>query len=243
MTRVCFTVKENKKIAESTYRMILDGDTSGILRPGQFLNIAVPGLYLRRPISVSDWDDSAVSIIFKVVGEGTKKLAELHEGDAVDALSGLGNGFDVSKSEGRKTVLIGGGAGVPPLIGLARILYEQKQELTAVLGFNTKELLFGASKIKEFVKEVTVVTVDGTLGVKGTVTDALKDTDFDYYYTCGPEQMLKAVHSLKKEGQLSFEARMGCGFGVCMGCSCRTLTGYKRICTDGPVFYSYEVSF
>ena len=222
MKNSIFTVTENQNIARGTFRMRLSGDT-GEMRPGQFVNIKLDGLYLRRPISVCDAENGILTIVFKTVGRGTEKLASAEPGEKFDLLTGLGNGYDLSKS-GEKPLLIGGGAGVPPLYMLAKKLVEAGKRPFSDLGC-----------------AVTVTTADGSRGVKGFVADALP-AGYDYFYTCGPEPMLRAVYkAARTSGQFSFEERMGCGFGACMGCSCRTVTGYKRICKDGPVLEKEEI--
>ncbi|MBQ7160701.1 MAG: dihydroorotate dehydrogenase electron transfer subunit [Clostridia bacterium] len=239
MKNSIFTVTENQNIARGTFRMRLSGDT-GEMRPGQFVNIKLDGLYLRRPISVCDAEDGILTIVFKTVGRGTEKLASAEPGEKFDLLTGLGNGYDLSKS-GEKPLLIGGGAGVPPLYMLAKKLVEAGKRPFAVLGFNTADEVFFEKEFSDLGCAVTVTTTDGSRGVKGFVTDALP-AGYDYFYTCGPEPMLRAVYkAARTSGQFSFEERMGCGFGACMGCSCRTVTGYKRICKDGPVLEKEEI--
>ena len=216
------------------------GDTSQITAPGQFVNIALQGLYLRRPISVCDVQGDLLTIIYKAVGKGTGQMAQMTEGK-LELLTGLGNGYDLSKG-GENPVLLGGGVGVPPMYLLAKELIKMGKKVWVILGFNTKSELFYEEKFKELGCEVTVTTVDGSYGIKGFVTDALKEMDYSYFYTCGPEPMLKAVYKASKtSGQMSFEKRMGCGFGACMGCSCKTITGYKRICKEGPVMEKEEI--
>ena len=220
--------------------MTLSGDVSAIKNPGEFINIKLEGFYLRRPISVYDLGDGFVSIIYKVVGKGTEAMSRMTSGDVLTALTGLGNGYDLSLS-GEKPLLIGGGVGVPPMYLLAKRLVEQGKSVSVVLGFNTADEIFCENEFKALGCEVTVATADGSYGVKGFVTDALP-ADYSYFYTCGPEPMLKAVYRASNtSGQFSFEERMGCGFGACMGCSCKTITGYKRICKDGPVLKKEEI--
>ena len=235
-----YTVKENVKIAESTYKMVLEGDMQYLTTPGQFVNLQIDGLYLRRPISVCEWDDKTMTLIYKVVGTGTQRMAEMPIGTEIDMLTGLGNGFNTSETNG-KIAVIGGGVGVPPLYALVEKLVQEKKDVFVVLGFNSKEQLFYQKEFEALGVPVYVATVDGSVGTKGFVTDVLAKESYDYYFTCGPEAMLKAVYAQGKEGQLSFEERMGCGFGACMGCSCKTITGYKRICVEGPVMKSSEV--
>ncbi len=240
MKQGIFKISENKKLVENIYKMVLVGDTSDITACGQFINIQLDGLYLRRPISVCDCDETAVTIIYKVVGRGTEQMSKMAVGEGLDVLTGLGNGYDLSLS-GDKPVLLGGGVGVPPLYMLAKKLKEQGKDVSVILGFNNKSEVFYEQEFKDLGCDVTVTTVDGSYGVKGFVTNAYPN-DYTYFYTCGPEPMLKAVYKTSKtSGQLSFEERMGCGFGACMGCSCKTIAGYKRICKDGPVMQKEEI--
>lgn len=237
-----YEIVSNGQIARDTFEMVLRGDMSFAENPGQFVNIKLDGMYLRRPISICDWNEREMTLIYKVVGAGTKQMSELAEGDALDLLCGLGNGFDMEKCP-EHTVVVGGGVGVPPMFGLAKRLIASGKKVTAVLGFGDSTQAFYEDKFKEIGCETYVTTVDGSAGIRGFVTDALKDVDYDYYCACGPMNMLRAVHGTGKCGQLSFEERMGCGFGACMGCSCKTLTGNKRICVEGPVMESSEVIF
>ena len=235
-----FTLVENKCIAKNTYLWVLEGDISDITAPGQFVNIKLDGFYLRRPISVCDAEDGRLTIIFKAVGEGTEKMAAAKLGEEYLILTGLGNGYDTSVS-GDKPLLIGGGAGVPPMYMLAKKLIAEGKKPTVILGFNTAEEIFFADEFAAVGVEVRIATADGSVGVKGFVTDAM-DLEYTYFYTCGPEPMLKAIYSKSEtSGQLSFEERMGCGFGACMGCSCKTKYGNKRICRDGPVLVKEEI--
>ncbi len=241
MKQSIFTVISNKKIASDVYRVVLDGDTSAITAPGQFVNIKIDGLFLRRPISVCDYDETSLTLIFKVVGKGTEKLADAEIGAGFDILSGLGNGYDLSLS-GERPLLLGGGVGVPPLYNLCKKLAAQGKKPVAVLGFNSKNDVFYKDEFRALGADVYVTTADGSDGIKGFVTDAIKDIDYTYFYTCGPEPMLKAVYNASvTSGQFSFEERMGCGFGACMGCSCKTVTGNKRICKEGPVLVKEEI--
>jgi dihydroorotate dehydrogenase electron transfer subunit len=220
--------------------MVLQGDTSAITAPGQFVNIKLEGMFLRRPISVCDVEGDKLTIIYKVVGKGTEAMSRMTAGE-LDILTGLGNGYDLTVS-GEKPVLLGGGVGVPPMYKLAKELIAQGKKVSVILGFNTKNEIFYEEEFKNLGAEVFVTTVDGSYGIRGFVTDALKNIDYTYFYTCGPEPMLKAVHRASvTSGQMSFEERMGCGFGACMGCSCKTLTGYKRICKEGPVMKKEEI--
>ena len=221
--------------------MKLSGDVSDITSSGQFVNLKLEGLYLRRPISVCDCEDGVLTLIYKVVGKGTEQMSKMAVGEKVDILTGLGNGYDTSLS-GDKPVLLGGGVGVPPLYMLAKKLIAEGKKVSVVLGFNTKDEIFCEEDFKALGADVYVATADGSYGVKGFVTDALKDIDYTYFYTCGPEPMLKALYKVTStSGQFSFEERMGWGFGACMGCSCKTVTGYKRICKDGPVLKKEEI--
>lgn len=236
-----FTVKTNEKIATDTYKMVLVGDTSEIWACGQFVNIALDGLYLRRPISVHDWNETTLSLVYKVVGRGTAQMAAMQSGQELDILTGLGNGFQ--PTDRSNVAVIGGGVGVPPLYALAKELKKQGKTVTAILGFNSADQVFCEAEFAAVCDKVIVTTVDGSHGLKGFVTTPLADLGIAYFYACGPEPMLKALHKTGIEGQMSFEARMGCGFGGCMGCSCKTLTGYKRICVEGPVMLTSEVAF
>lgn len=234
-----FTILSNEPLTTDVYKMVLEGDTQYITAPGQFVNIAVTGKYLRRPISVCDYDESTVTLLYKVVGGGTKIMSGMKQGEVLDVLTGLGNGYDITKSS--KPLLLGGGVGVPPLYNLAKKLISNGQKPVAVLGFNTKDEVFYEQEFKALGCDTIVATADGSYGVKGFVTDALPD-DYDYFYTCGPLPMLKAVYNATEvSGQFSFEERMGCGFGACMGCSCKTKYGSKRICKDGPVLVKEEI--
>lgn len=236
-----FIITLNQPIAKDVYKMRLLGDTSHITKAGQFVNIKLDGFYLRRPISVCDIDRDALTIIYKVVGQGTDLMAKMNVRDTLDVLTGLGNGYDLSMS-GDKPLLLGGGVGVPPLYYLAKKLVEEGKEVTAVLGFNTADEVFCEQDFKDLGVKTIITTVDGSYGTKGFVTDAIKDMDYTYFYTCGPEPMLKAVYkATSTSGQFSFEKRMGCGFGACMGCSCKTITGNKRICKEGPVLVKEDI--
>ena len=239
MKQTIFTITENTALTATVYKMVLAGDTDGITT-GQFVNILLDGLYLRRPISVCDCADGKLTLVYKVVGKGTTRMAAMTAGQTLDVLTGLGNGYDIAKA-GDHPLLLGGGVGVPPLYMLARLLREQGKTVSVVLGFNTADEVFYEQEFKALGCDVTVTTADGSHGVKGFVTDALP-ADYSYFYTCGPEPMLKAVYrATTTSGQFSFEERMGCGFGACMGCSCKVITGYKRICKDGPVLEKEEI--
>ena len=236
-----YTVLSNEPLTASVHRMRLGGDTQWIVRPGQFVNIALEGRYLRRPISVCDYDATTLTLIYKVVGEGTAQMARMEPGGQLDLLTGLGNGFSTD-NDARRPLLVGGGVGVPPLYNLAKVLLAAGKPVQIVLGFNTAAEVFYAGEFRALGCSVTVATADGSAGVKGFVTDALAGLDFDYFYACGPLPMLRALSQATAcDGQLSFEERMGCGFGACMGCSCKTLTGSKRICKEGPVLMKNEI--
>ena len=239
MKQLIFEITENIKLTDNVLRMSLKGDTQGI-RAGQFVNIQLKGKYLRRPISVYDVNEDILTIIYKVVGHGTEQMSEMLPGEKLDILTGLGNGYNLELS-GEKPVLLGGGVGVPPMYYLAKKLVAEGKKVSVVLGFNTKSEVFCEEEFKNLGCAVTVCTADGSYGKKGFVTDALPE-EYTYFYTCGPEPMLKAVYkATKTSGEFSFEERMGCGFGACMGCSCKTITGYKRICKEGPVMKKEEI--
>ena len=236
-----YEIKSNVKLTESIYEMVLEGDTSSITAPGQFINIKIDGFYLRRPISICDYNENTITIIYKVVGEGTEVMTKMNAGEKLDVLCGLGNGFDTSQSLD-KPVLIGGGVGVPPMYNLCKKLIAEGKKVTVILGFNKKEEIFYENEFKKLGADVKVTTVNGSYGIKGFVTDALKETEYSYFYTCGPMPMFKAIeNTATTSGQYSFEERMGCGFGACMGCSCKTKYGNKRICKDGPVLTREEI--
>ena len=241
MTQGLFTILDNKPLTATVYRMVLAGDTSAITKPGQFVNIKIEGQYLRRPISVSDWEDGVLTLIYKVVGVGTEKMAAMTAGQQLDLLAGLGNGYDTAKS-GDAPLLLGGGVGVPPMYGLAKQLIKEGKKVTVVLGFNTKDEIFCEEEFKALGATVVVATADGSYGEKGFVTDVMKKLAYSYFYTCGPMPMFRAIEATAVTGgQFSFEERMGCGFGACMGCSCETKYGNKRICRDGPVLEREEI--
>lgn len=236
-----FTITSNNRLTSNVLKMTLSGDVSDIL-PGQFVNVALEGLYLRRPISVCDLEENSLTLVYKVVGKGTEKMSELLVGEKLDLLTGLGNGYNLEKS-GEAPLLIGGGVGVPPLYLLAKRLMEQDKRPRVILGFNTASEVFYKDEFKALGMEVFVTTADGTAGIKGFVTDGFPFCDgYDYTYACGPEPMLRAVYDKSgTDGQYSFEERMGCGFGACMGCTCKTKYGNKRICRDGPVLEREEI--
>ena len=243
MTQGFYKVLSNQQLTSTVYRMVVAGDVSALTRPGQFVNFKIDGLYLRRPISVCDYDTAAgtITLIYKVVGTGTEKLADAKIDDQFDLLVGLGNGYD-TKDAGDAPVLIGGGVGIPPLYGLCRKLISEGKRVQVILGFNTKDEIFYEDEFKALGAQVYVTTVDGSHGTKGFVTNVLTELDYSYFYTCGPMPMFKAVNAASTtSGQFSFEERMGCGFGACMGCSCKTKYGNKRICKDGPVLVKEEI--
>ncbi len=240
MKQGLFEICQNVPLTESVYKMVLRGDTQDITSSGQFVNIKLDGFFLRRPISVCDYDENTLTILYKVVGKGTKAMSQMQEG-VLDVLTGLGNGYDETVS-GETPLLLGGGVGVPPMYKLAKNLIAQGKKVSVILGFNTKDEVFYEEEFKALGADVTVTTVDGSYGTKGFVTDVMKNKEYTHFYTCGPEPMLKAVYATSvTSGQFSFEERMGCGFGACMGCSCKTVTGYKRICKDGPVLFKEEI--
>ncbi len=242
MKKGLFTIQSNERLTDSVYKMVLSGDTSAIERPGQFVNIQLDGLYLRRPISVCDFEDGKLTIIYKVVGKGTEQMSWMDIGAKLDILTGLGNGY-FTEFSGDKPVLIGGGVGVPPLYNLAKTLIKEGKAPTVIIGFNTASEIFYKEEFEALGVPVLVATADGSVGVKGFVTDALKQVEgYTHIYTCGPEPMLKAIYNATEvDGSFSFEERMGCGFGACMGCSCKTKYGNKRICKDGPVLLREEI--
>lgn len=236
-----YEIISNKKLTDGIFEMVLLGDTSSITAPGQFINIKLQGFFLRRPISICDYDNETITIIYKVVGEGTEAMSKMNIGEKLDILCGLGNGFDTSKALD-KPVLIGGGVGVPPMYNLCKKLIKENKDVTVILGFNKETEIFYEDEFKKLGANVKITTVDGSYGINGFVTEALKGTDYSYFYTCGPMPMFKAIEAIAAtSGQYSFEERMGCGFGACMGCSCKTKYGNKRICKDGPVLEREEI--
>ena len=241
MKQGIYKITENTRLAEGIYRMVLAGDSSACTASGQFINIKLDGYYLRRPISVCDWDEESITIIYKVLGRGTEMMTALPLGTELDVLTGLGNGYDLAKS-GEKPLLIGGGVGIPPLFNACKKLIAEGKKPTVILGFNSEKDMFYTDEFAALGAEVLVTSADGSVGMKGFVTDAMADLDYTYFYTCGPTAMLKAIDAIAKtSGELSFEERMGCGFGACMGCSCKTKYGNKRICKDGPVLVREEI--
>ena len=236
-----FRLLENVPLTSAVWRMRLGGDTAGITRPGQFVQLKLPGFYLRRPISVCDWDGDSLTLVYKVVGQGTEAMTGLRPGETLDLLTGLGNGFDVNAC-GQRPLLVGGGVGLPPMIGLCRELLACGKRPTVLAGFNTAAEVFLRDAVEQLGAPFVLATMDGSAGVKGLVTDAMASLDFDSVCACGPEPMLRAVYlAAEVPGQFSFEERMGCGFGACMGCSCKTKYGSKRICKDGPVLRREEI--
>ena len=241
MKQSIFKITSNEKIARDIFKMTLAGDTSAITAPGQFVNIKLDGFFLRRPISVCDCVEENLTLIYKTVGHGTEQMSRMENGDELDLLTGLGNGYNTKKSGG-SPLLVGGGVGVPPMYMLCRELISEGKNVTVVLGFNSKDDVFYENEFRALGADVHIATADGTYGTKGFVTDVIKDMQYTFFYTCGPEPMFRAMHKIMKTpGQYSFEERMGCGFGACMGCSCKTLTGNKRICKEGPVMESEEI--
>lgn len=245
MNQDIYAVRSNEPLTDVVYKMVLAGPTESITAPGQFLNIKLDGMYLRRPISISDWDDETVTIIYKTVGKGTDAMSELPAGITLDILNGLGNGYDTSVS-GQRPLLIGGGVGVPPLFGLCKKLVNEGKQPTVVLGFNTAAEIFLEDEFRELLNvsggELRIAVADGSAHEKGFVTDVIKDLEYTYFYTCGPMPMFRAVeNTVTTSGQYSMEERMGCGFGACMGCSIETANGPKRVCKDGPVFRREEI--
>ena len=241
MKQSIFTVDKNIEIASDVMKMTLTGDTSHITSSGQFVNIKIDGFFLRRPISVCDVEGDTLTLIYKVVGEGTEAMSKMTSGTKLDVLTGLGNGYDLNMS-GDTPLLVGGGVGVPPMYYLCRLLVQMGKKPSVILGFNSKDDVFYEEEFKKLSGDVRVTTLDGSYGIKGFVTDAMEDLDYSYFYTCGPEPMLKALYDkTSTSGQFSFEERMGCGFGACMGCSCKTKYGNKRICKDGPVLLKEEI--
>ena len=239
MKEVIYEIISNAEIAPAVFEMRLNGDVSAFLKAGQFIDIKIPGKYLRRPISVCDYDNDGLTIVYKVVGEGTKALSEMGVGAKINALTGLGNGFDENVTA-KNVALIGGGIGLPPLYNLAKRLIASGKKVTVIAGFNTAAEAYYLDKFAA-IADVKVMTADGTLGTKGFVTAVFDKSRYDYFYACGPEPMLTALVRTGADGQLSYEARMGCGFGACMGCSCKTKLGAKRICKDGPVMTAEEM--
>ena len=243
MKQVIFEILSNEALTRDVYRMVLSGDTSAITAPGQFVEIALPGKFLRRPISVCDWAENSLTLIYKVVGHGTEQMAALPAGTRLDVLTGLGNGYDTTLS-GENPVLVGGGVGVPPLYALCKKLIAEGKKPRVILGFNQESEIFLAKEFEALGVPTYIATADGSVGTRGFVTDVLKNLHYSYFYSCGPMPMFRAMEAVvTTSGQYSFEERMGCGFGACMGCSIQTKSGAKRVCKDGPVFLREEVFF
>ncbi len=241
MKQSIFEITENRPLTKNVFLMRLSGDTSDITASGQFVNLKLDGFFLRRPISVCDSEDGILTLIYKVVGKGTEFMSKMRPGEKIDILTGLGNGYNLDKS-GDAPLLVGGGVGVPPLYRLAKELCSMGKDVTVILGFNTKDEVFYEKEFAALGAKVLVATVDGSYGIKGFVTDAMKELSYTYFYSCGPEPMLKALYrASESDGEMSFEERMGCGFGACMGCSCKTVTGNKRICKEGPVLAKEDI--
>ncbi len=241
MKQGLFTIKENTQIAPGVYRLVLAGDTSGIVKAGQFVDLQIDNHFLRRPFSVCDWDAETLTVVYRTVGGGTGELSTYAPGKVMDLLTGLGNGFDTAPS-GPKPLLIAGGSGVPMMYALAKALIAESKAVTAVLGYRSESDIFLAKEIEALGVHVIITTEDGSVGTKGYVTDGMAGVDYSYFYTCGPEAMFKAIDDVANtSGQFSFEARMGCGYGACMGCTCETKYGHKRICKDGPVLVREEI--
>ena len=241
MKQSIFTIVSNAALTDAVYKMVLEGDTSAITNCGQFVDLRLPEKYLRRPISVCDYTETTLTLIYKVVGSGTEIMAGLPVGTKLDVLTGLGNGYDTSLS-GDRPLLVGGGVGVPPMFNLCKKLIAEGKKPQVVLGFNVKNEIFLANDFRNLGADVYIATADGSVGTRGFVTDVIKNLDYTYFYSCGPMPMFKAMEQvMTTQGQYSFEERMGCGFGACMGCTIQTKSGYKRVCKDGPVFFREEV--
>ena len=241
MKQSFFKIVSNQALTDTVYKMVLEGDTSAITNCGQFVDLRLPEKYLRRPISVCDYNESTLTLIYKVVGSGTEIMASLPVGTQLDVLTGLGNGYDTSLS-GDHPVLVGGGVGVPPMFNLCKKLISEGKKPQVVLGFNAASEIFLADEFKDLGAQVYIATADGSVGTKGFVTDVIKNLEYTYFYSCGPMPMFKAMENvMTTSGQYSFEERMGCGFGACMGCTIQTTSGYRRVCKDGPVFFREEV--
>ncbi len=241
MKEVIFKIKTNTEIAPGVFKMTLGGDISDITNAGQFVNIKLDGLYLRRPISVCDAENDTLTLVYRAIGEGTEKMSKMTAGESLDILTGLGNGYDLSKS-GDSPILVGGGVGIPPLYLLSKKLIEKGVTPTVILGFNKKEEIFLADDFAALGAKVEIATADGSFGTKGFVTNVMEKLSYSYFYSCGPFPMYRAMEKVaSSDGEYSLEERMGCGFGACMGCSCKTTLGNKRICKDGPVFSRGEI--
>ena len=240
MKQGLFEIIENTALTDKVMRMRLAGDTSAMERPGQFVDIRLESLFLRRPLSVCDWDDESFTILYERVGQGTERMAALPAGERLDVLTGLGNGYDISLAGGHP-LLVGGGTGLSPLYGLAKALLKNGVRPVVILGFHTAAEVFYTGEFKSMGIEPVITTEDGSCGVRGFVTSAM-DFPYTFFYACGTEAMLRAVCEKSRcPGQISLGKRMGCGFGACMGCTVFTKNGAKRICKDGPVLDSEEV--
>lgn len=241
MKKERLTLLKNVALTREVYELKLAGDGNAFSAPGQFLNLSLEGFFLRRPISICDWDSQSLTLLYKTLGQGTERLSLMQKGESLEALTGLGNGFSLDQS-GDKPLLVGGGIGIAPLYKLCRELLKRGAKPTVILGFNRKEEAFYLKEFRDLAQTL-VVTLDGSLGQKGFVSDAMSGLSYSYFYTCGPMPMLKAVYKASGEvlGQFSLEERMGCGFGACMGCSIQTLSGAKRVCREGPVFLKEDL--
>ncbi len=238
-----YTIVSNTPLTPVVYRMVLEGDTQYITHSGEFINIELSGKFLRRPISIADYDERTITIIYKVVGRGTEQMKQMQAGEVLDILTGLGNGFSTD-NDAKRPLLVGGGVGVPPMYNLCKRLLGEGKKPMVILGFNTASEIFYAEEFRALGVDVYISTADGSEGTKGFVTDVIREKalEFDYLYTCGPLPMLKALYdATESPAEFSFEERMGCGFGACMGCSCKTKYGNKRICKDGPVLKREEI--
>jgi 2-polyprenylphenol hydroxylase and related flavodoxin oxidoreductases len=233
-----FEIASNVSVARDVFRMELSGDTRSISASGQFVNVELTGRFLRRPFSICDWDNGKVKLLYKIVGEGTEQLSHMTAGARLNLLIGLGNGFDASQG-GDTPTLVGGGLGAVPLPALAKALLRRGAQPRAYLGFASAEDVVLMHELQTLGVETHVATVDGSAGHRGFITDLLPEGA--YVFACGPEPMLRAVYQKAASGQFSFESRMGCGFGACMGCTCETNFGNKRICKDGPVLWKEEI--
>lgn len=243
MKQGLFQIYSNTQVADKVYLMRLLGDTSGFFCPGQFADVALDGRFLRRPFAATEWDSEGFSLIYKVVGQGTEQMTGLCNGDTLDILTGLGNGFDTSLCR-YSALIVCGGLGASPVFSLARQLVSEGRKVTVIMGFNKASDVFFVKEFESLGATVAVATMDGSVGIKGLVTDAIDalKPEFDCFYTCGPKVMMKAVcEKLQAPGQASLEERMGCGCGICYGCTCNTTKGARRVCADGPVFDKEDI--
>ncbi|MCR5787205.1 MAG: dihydroorotate dehydrogenase electron transfer subunit [Acholeplasmatales bacterium] len=241
MNAVDLKVLENKQINNDIYLIKLEGDTSEIKNSGEFAELKLDNYYLRRPLSIHDYDSKTVSFLYKVLGHGTRDLTRYKKGDVINTILGLGNGFNDLNAI--SPLLIGGGIGMAPLLNLAKRFNEKNIRPNILLGFkNINEVCY----VEEFKKygDVYVTTDDGSFGYCGNPVSFLQNNNlkFDKYYACGPLVMLKYLTKYSTLGYVSLEARMGCGIGACMGCSIETKNGIKRVCKEGPVFDADEVN-